>query len=48
MSPQIRRIIGLVAIIIGAIMLGRYGNGFRPIALIAIGIIFLILPNRGR
>lgn len=48
MSPQIRRIIGLVACLLGAFMLVRYGIGFRPIALIVIGAIFLILAKRGR
>lgn len=53
MSPQIRRIIGIIACLIGAVMLvldfsKGYGIGFRPIGLIVIGAIFLVLAKRGR
>ncbi len=53
MSPQIRRIIGLVACLMGAVMLvlnysKGYGIGWRPFALIILGAIFLMLAKRGR
>lgn len=53
MSPQIRRIIGIVACLLGAVMLvlnmsRGYGIGWRPFALIAIGAIFLMMARSGR
>jgi hypothetical protein len=52
MSPQIRRIIGIVACLMGAFMGALnwskgYSIGFRPLALFAIGAIFLVLAKRG-
>jgi membrane-bound ClpP family serine protease len=43
MSPQIRRIIGIVACLMGAFMLAKNGIGWRPLGLIVVGAIFLSL-----
>jgi hypothetical protein len=48
MSPQIRRIIGLVAIVLGAILLGKDGVGWRPIGLIGVGIAAIFLSVIGQ
>jgi membrane-bound ClpP family serine protease len=43
MSPQIRRIIGIVAFCVGALMLGKDGISWRPIGLFIVGALFIFL-----